>query len=210
MTKKQYENEQRILKAIQQLKDSLFGMDMSYIDYCYYRGEDVCYLDNEKLESFASELFLNAKNTAMYRPEFESILPSFYKLVIKYIDKACPISDRRFVSIRKIAEVVNKPSADYRCPFDIMIDDLKEMFDLIFLSEYSEFSRKIVGIDHESFYRCVKGSVEAFIDSHNLNCLSNDLLTDQTVVKINQLAGRIRVDQRRRSLLIGDVTHDKT
>lgn len=204
MTNKQRENEQKILKVIQQLKDSIFGMDMSYTEYCYHRGEEITYLDNQKLDSFIAELLINAQHTTSYRPEFESILPSFFRLVIKYIDKACPISDRRFVSIRKIAEIVYKPTTEYRSTFDIMVNDLTGMFDLLFLEEYSDFSRRITGIDHESFYRCVKGAVESFIDAHNLNCLSNDLVTDQTVAKINQVAARIKIEQRRRSLLIGE------
>lgn len=199
MTELQRNNEEKIFSAIQDLKDSIFGLNNSYVNFCYEYSENFHYLNEEKMDSFISELIELSRNTNTYKNEFESLIKDLLYMEIKYIQHFCPFNDQTFASLRKIAETVYKPNAEYKSTFDVLIGDQKDFLDLIFIEKYDNFTQEIINVDFNEFYKCIKHALEAFIDNHNLNCLNDEAATSNMVFKISRLSQRIQFDTRQRN-----------
>lgn len=205
MTEIQKKNEERIFCAIQKLKDSVFGMNSSYVNYCYSYKDGFYHMDNEKMNYFILELVDLAKTTQTYQDEFEQRIYDILFLGIKYIEMFCPFDDQNFAGLRKIAESAYKTSLDYKSTFDILINDQKEQLDLAFLNKYEDFTSNIIKVDFQKFYKCIKHSLEAFIDKNNLNCLYAEELTNKVVFKIERLSQTIQFANKQNNSL--EVTH---
>lgn len=206
MNEKQRENEKKIFDAIQDLKDSIFGLKQSYIPFCFdYSTESGYLLNTEKLNVFSQELAKLARTTKTYDDNFEPVIPLFFIVCIKFLTASCNPSDWLFLSIRKIAKT-NDGTEDYPIStFDIMIKNssvfLKGYYqDGIFWNEYDEFKTLMLEVDKDNFYQCIKNTIETFIDENNLNSLNDDKTTQSLLSKINRTSSVIARELQRNSI----------
>lgn len=185
------ENEKKLLKAIQQFKDTAFGLESRYTSYCYEYIGGVRQLNEEKVEAFITELEELAKRSSFYTDALTSLIDKFLRVVIRYMDCTFAPYEYKFVSIRKIADTVYKQSLTQVSTFDILITDQKQKMDPYYYSLYENFTKDIVDADQSAFFRCIKTSLDAFVDEHQLNCLHDDQETAELVARINQYSRRL-------------------
>lgn len=209
MNDKLIENEKKIFDAIQELKDSIFGLNQSYADFCYQYSAEYGYtLDQSKLESFAQSLSETAKQVKHYEGAFEPVLPLFFRMSIMFLAAACNPSDWLFVSIRKLGNTVYKANTEEKSVFDIMVEDsskyLDEYFeDNIFRTTYEQFSDAISNVDMTNFGQCTKRALERFIDDNNLNTLNDDVATQNIISRMQRTSVMIARDIQRKSRFQG-------
>lgn len=195
----------KIFDAIQELKDSIFGLNQSYADFCYnYSFENGYYLDQSKLIAFSTSLANTAKQVKYYDSVYAKVLPLFFKMAVMFLAAACNPSDWLFVSIRKLGTAVYKTSAEEQSIFDIMVEDssafLDEYFsDKSFQEVYNQFSKEITTIDMDNFGQCVKRAIERFIDENELNTLNDDVATQNIISRMARTSAIITRDLQRKS-----------
>lgn len=196
-------NEERIFDSIQELKDSLFGMKLSYVRYCYSKSESGLYWDNQKSERFIQELLNCSKESRCYDETFDDLIMTVFELSLKFILHASNFDEQRFVNLRKIIKTTEKFNISDKSVFEIMVDTQKKYFDLVFLRKCDDFSKKIASIEFDKFYRCCKHGIELFIDNKKLNTILNDDLSMQMVSRINRLANITAMEVRRNAEVNG-------
>lgn len=207
MTDQQAINEKKVFDAIQELKDSIFGMNQPYIGYCYdYSLENGHSLNIDRVDEFANALSETSKKVSVYDNHFSEVLPSFFRLSVLFLDAVCNPSDWIFVSIRKIAETVYKQDNDQQSTFDIMVEKssihrfaAKETF----YKEYNHFNKCIHDVEMTNFARCVKLTLECFIDEKELNPLADDDSIRAIISRVNRTSSVISREIQRRSTLRG-------
>ena len=129
MTDQAQKNKDRLLNAIQNLKDCALGMNAPYMPFCYSCSSETHNWDDKKFGEFIDTLVGYAPNCVYYRPELERPLYLFYSLTIKYISAACNSSEQTFVSLRKIAKVTEKkPGITNLSPNDVLLPSGSSMF----------------------------------------------------------------------------------
>lgn len=197
MTEKQRINEEKVFDAIQDLKDSVFGLKNSYVRFCYSDSESGRFWDNSRVDIFIDEIIENAKKSSYYKSEFASDIKLILELILKFIHKVCPFEDQRFVSIRKIVKTAEKPTTDYKSVFEIMIETQNQYFDMEYQNKCNELFLNITGIDFQSFYKCIKHGIEAFIDSKGLNILNDDDMTREVLARIKRVTNITTMEVRK-------------
>ena len=190
------ENEKKLLKAIQQFKDTAFGLESRYTPYCYEYVDGIRKLNEEKVEAFIAELEELAKRSSFYTDALANLIDKFLRVVIRYMDCTFAPYEYKFVSIRKIADTVYKQSSTQVSTFDILITDQRNKLDRYHYSLYEDFTKEIVDADQTAFYRCVKTALDSFVDGHQLNCLHDDTETAELVARINQFSRRLTSPSR--------------
>lgn len=200
MNQRQIENEEKIFKAIQDLKDSVFGLRQPYISFCYTWSEEEGYcFSPARAEYFAAELSRCAAGTRRYCEELEPVVPLFFRSILRLLSAICGSGDWIFVSFRKLAETALKNTPEERSVLERIVDDHRKIIDRCFplgefWEDYEAFCGYMGRVDGEAFYHTVKQGVEAFIDEKGLNILDSDRLTDGVVARISRLAASIDRD----------------
>ena len=200
MNQKQWENEEKVFKAIQDLKDSIFGLKQSYIPFCYTNDrEDGYRFSEEKTKVFVQKLSECAVETRPYSPELERVIPLFFEVTTKLLAAICSSGDWVFVSFRKLADTAKKSCPEENSVYERIVADHKYKIDRMFDKEafwplYEEFMGYMGHVDGERFYLCVKQTVECFLDDHRLNCLDKEQLTESIVARISRLCASIERD----------------
>ena len=203
MNQRQRENEDRIFHAIQDLKDSVFGLKQPYISFCYISSSEDGYLFSiEKAFSFADELSQYAKQTRTFSAELSDVMPLFFRTIVKLLAAICGSSDWTFVSFRKLAKTALKNTPEETSVLERIVESHRAVIDDMFTNnefwpEYEAFRSYMGHIDGEAFYLCAKHAVEDFVDDHKLNVLDRDQLTDGVVARISRLAAAIDRDLER-------------
>ena len=190
------ENEAKIFEAIQNLKDSVFGLKASYVPFCYTARKRGMSFDWEKYELFVDELCKCAEEVEGYTETIGERLREFYGIVIRFVDLFCPQDDRCFASFKKLALTVSEDGGSKGTLFDAIMRDYVERDELddAFRRAYESFSAKIGGEDFAAFYRCEKIAVEHFIDRHELNCLRSSEETLRAIEEIQRATMRLQRD----------------
>lgn len=175
-------NEQRILKCVQAMKDSIFGLQNSFMPYCYSNSK----LNKRKMKNFIKELCEISKKVKTYNAAFDNVLPLFFKVSILFFDGAVNNEDKVFSSFRKIASLLEKDGLDGKSTFDIMVDNALLIHEDYFIKEgfldiYAKFSNELLKVDATELYYCIKNLVEEFIDQHKLNYLYNNEVIDEVI-----------------------------
>ena len=189
-------NEEKIFDSIQELKDSIFGLKNSYVNYCYSESNTSLYWDNKKSEDFIQELLGFAKNNDIFEKNFEELIVMAFELSLKFILYACNFEEQRFVSLRKIIYTMKKSNNEEQSVFEIMVENQKEYFDFAYLEECETFCQKIIEVDFDAIYKCCKHAIESFIDTKHLNSISNEKATADIVLRINRLSNIITTEMR--------------
>lgn len=203
MNQKQFENEDKIFQAIQDLKDSIFGLKQPYIRYCYeYTEEDGYVFSRERTGVFAHRLTMCARETRTYSEELSAAIPLFFEMCAMLLAAICGKGDWIFVSFRKIAKAALKSSPEEESVLERIVknsqEDIDDMFpDGAFWVLYEEFRPYMGQVDAEGFYLCVKHALEDFLDEHHLNALDKDKATESMVARINRLSAAIERDLSR-------------
>lgn len=196
-------NEENIFDAIQDLKDSIFGLKNSYVQYCYSQSDTGLAWDDDKSNLFIKELLKSATNTKTYKEEFNELVSMVFEIAIEYIRYACNFEEQLFVSLRKIIKTTEKYTCDELSTFEIMIDRQKQYFDLIYLEKCKEFSVKMIEVEFDDFYKCCKNAIEQFIDEKNLNTIYNDRATREIVSRVNRVSNIVAGDIRKNAEVYG-------
>ena len=200
MNQKQWENEEKVFKAIQDLKDSMFGMKQSYIPFCYTNDrEDGYRFSEEKTKAFVEKLCGYAVGTRSYCSELERVIPLFFEVTTKLLAAICSSGDWVFVSYRKLADTAKKTCPEEKSVYERIVEDHRNKIDRMFSKDafwplYEEFAGYMGQVDGEGFYLCVKHTLEEFLDDHRLNCLDKDQLTESIVARISRLSASIERD----------------
>lgn len=203
MNRRQKENEEKIFKAVQDLKDSIFGLKQSYIRYCYRVTEEDGYVfDREKAKFFAGLLSKYSRGTRKYSEELAPVMPLYFEMCAMLLAAICGRGDWVFVSFRKIAETAVKSSPEEESTLNRIVgsywDELDDMFpDGAFRTLYEEFDSYMGRVSGEDFYYTVKYSLEDFLDDNSLNVLDRDRMTESAVARINRLGAAIERDLNR-------------
>ena len=203
MNRKQKANEEKIFKAIQDLKDSIFGLKQPYIRYCYTVTEDDGYVfDREKAKFFAGLLAKYSRSTRRYSEELAPVMPLFFEMCAMLLAAICGKGDWVFVSFRKIAETAVKSSPEEESTLNRIVcsygDEIDSLFpDGAFRKIYLEFESYMGRVSGEDFYYTVKYTLEDFLDDQQLNMLDKDKMTAGTVARINRLSAAIERDLNR-------------
>lgn len=201
------ENERKIFDAIQDLKDSIFGLKQSYTSFCYDHfnsdGYSTYDLSQEKMLLFIEKLCDTARNVKYYHEDYDAVLPSFFAMTILFLTAACNPSDWLFVSIKKIGSTVYKSGSE-KSVFDIMVEDSTGTIngryeDDCFWVEYRKFNKSIENVDLTDFEQCVKRTLERFIDDNNLNTLNDPLATNNIIARLNRTSSFINRELQRNS-----------
>ena len=200
MNQKQYKNEEKIFHAIQELKDSIFGLRQPYIRYCFSNTEEEGYVfQEEKACEFARQLGKCARSTRTYCEELEPVIELFFRVTLRLLAAICSSGDWVFVSFRKIAKTALKDTPDEESTLERIVRREKKHIDRMFAEEefypeYEEFCSYMGRVDAEGFYLCVKHGVENFLDDNHLNALDRDRVTDSVVAKISRLSASVERD----------------
>lgn len=200
MDAKQRVNEEKIFKAIQELKDSVFGLKQPYISFCYnYSREDGYRFIPAKAEFFAAELSRCAMSARTYSEELSEVMPLFFRTVLRLLAAICGSGDWVFVSFRKLAKAALKDTPEDESVLERIVESHRAaiggmFFEEEFWPEYEAFCGYMGRVDSEAFYLCAKHAVEAFVDEHKLNVLDHDSVTDGVVARISRLAAAIDRD----------------
>ena len=205
MNETRISNEQKIFSAIQELKDSIFGLKQSYTEFCYdYSEETGLFLDPEKTNDFANNLLETSKPVRYYDSDFEEIFPLFIKMSVIFLDATCNPSDWLFVSIRKIGKTIYEEDPQQKSTFEIMVNNAKEAINSHhdskqFWDTYELFQSKSSLINMRNFGQYVKLSVERFIDDNGLNYLDDTKATEMLISRINRTSSIIAKEVQRKS-----------
>ncbi len=203
MNRKQRENEDKVFKAIQDLKDSIFGMRQPYIRYCYiHTDEDGLVFCDEKAEIFVTLLCSFCSGTRTYSEEWGAVMPLFFRVTARLLAAICNSGDWIFVSFRKLAKAAMKSSPEEESVYERIVDSHRAQIDQTFPSgvfwpDYESFRSFMGQMDPEDFYLCVKHTLEDFLDDQNLNVLDRDQLTDSVIARMSRLSAAIERDLRR-------------
>ena len=203
MNRKQQENEDKIFKAIQDLKDSMFGMKQPYIRYCYDRtDEDGLVFNGERAEDFVASLCEFCPQTRTYCSELEPVMPLFFRVTVKLLAAICNSGDWMFVSFRKLAKTALKGSPEEESVYERIASSHQHMIDKMFSEDdfwpdYDLLCDYMGRVDAEGFYLCVKHTLEKFLDDRRLNVLDRDQLTDSVVARISRLSAAFERDLKR-------------
>lgn len=203
MNKTQKENEEKLFKAIQDLKDSIFGLKQPYIPLCYDISPERGYeFNSRKMRALVDELTETSKTVRSYQAEFAPILPLFFELCFKFLAAVCNPSDWIFVSIRKIANTLYRHAPGADSTFDRMLRNNRNTIDNLFAQDefwplYEDFSARIDELDFQGFSQCVKHTVETYIDNHHLNTLDHDQATQSIITRLNRVSSTIQRDVSR-------------
>lgn len=203
MNQRQRENEEKIFKAVQDLKDSVFGLKQPYISYCYtYSQEDGYRFVPAKAEYFAAELSRCAAGTRTYSEELSEVMPLFFRTVVRLLAAICGSGDWVFVSFRKLAKTALKSDPTEESVLERIVEShraaINKMFwEEEFWPEYEAFNAYMGRVDAENFYLCAKHAVEDFVDEQRLNVLDRDRMTEGVVARISRLAAAIDRDLER-------------
>ena len=203
MNRKQQENEDKIFSAIQDLKDSMFGMKQPYTRYCYIHSDEDGYVfSEEKAEVFLTLLCSFSPETRTYNPEWGAVMPLFFRVTLRLLAAICNSGDWIFVSFRKLAKTAMKYSPNEKSVYERIVDSHREQIDRAFPSgsfwaDYESFCTFMGFIDPEAFYQCVKNTLERFLDDQHLNVLDRDQMTDSVVARISRLSAAIERDLKR-------------
>ena len=200
MNRKQKENEEKLFKAVQDLKDSFFGLKQPYTRYCYDRTEENGLVFNwGKADAFAAVLFEFSPQTRVYGEDLEKAVRLFFRVTVRLLDAICHSGDWIFVSFRKLAETALKSSPEEESVYERIVKNhstkIDDHFpDGSFWPEYEDFCTFMGQVDSERFYYCVKYTVEAFLDDRRLNVLDRDQLTESVITRISRLSAAIERD----------------
>lgn len=202
MNDRQAENEEKIFDAIQDLKDSIFGMKQPYIRFCYRRTEDGIEFDREKTAQFAAELTELSHHTLAYSEELEPVMPLFFEMCAMLLAAICGRGDWIFVSFRKIARTALKASPEEESTLERIVQSHKETIDFSFpdgsfFPLYDAFNSYMGHVESNDFYHTVKYTLENFVDSHRLNVLDRDRMTENVTARIHRLSAAIERDLNR-------------
>lgn len=200
MNLRQRQNEDRIFKAIQDLKDSIFGLRQSYIPFCYTNDQEDGYrFSEEKTALFVAELSEYAGRTRTYSDELKEAMPLFFEVSLKLLAAICSSGDWVFVSFRKLANAAMKDSSEEESTFERIVASHRAPIERMFPTDsfwlpYEKFCGYMGRVNAENFSLCVKHTVEDFLDDHCLNCLDKDQLTESIVARISRLSASIERD----------------
>ena len=204
MNEKQRSNEEQIFKAIQDLKDSMFGLKQPYIRYCYIYSEEEGYRFSIRMaDLFAEELSVVARRTPTYSEELSEVMGLFFRMIPRLLAAICASGDWVCVSFRKLAETALKDTPEEKSVLERIVDSHREAIDETFPDGsfwpvYDAFCGYMGCVDNDAFYRCAKNSVEGFLDERHLNVLDSDRATAGVVARISRLAASIDRDLLRR------------
>ena len=203
MNQRQRQNEDRIFKAIQDLKDSIFGLRQSYIPFCYTNDrEDGYRFSEEKTAIFVAELSEYSGGTRTYSDELKEVMPLFFEVSVKLLAAICSSGDWVFVSFRKLANAAMKDSSEEESTFDRIVASHRAQIDKMFPADsfwepYAKFCGYMGRVNAENFSLCVKHTVEDFLDDRHMNCLDRDQTTEHIVARISRLAAAVERDLNR-------------
>ncbi|MBR3704733.1 MAG: hypothetical protein IKM11_04545 [Oscillospiraceae bacterium] len=204
MNEKQRSNEEKIFKAIQDLKDSVFGLKQPYIRYCYtYTEEEGYRFCVPMADAFADELSMIAQHAPTYCDELSAVMPLFFRMIPRLLAAICASGDWIFVSFRKLAETALKDTPEEKSVLERIVESHRAVIDETFPNgefwpDYEAFCGYMGRVDNEAFYRCAKNTVEKFLDERQLNVLDSDRATAGVVARISRLAAAIERDLSRR------------
>ena len=202
MTDQAQKNKDRLLNAIQNLKDCALGMNASYMPFCYSCSSETHNWDDKKFGEFIDTLVGYAPSCVYYRPELERPLYLFYSLTIKYISAACNSSEQTFVSLRKIAKVTEKKPG-IKCTYEYLIEDdaayINRHFDAdIYWADYREFIGLLEVTSYPDLFGTINYSLQRFIDEYVLSLFSDTALINSMIMRINRTSSQITSEFRRR------------
>ena len=192
-------NEEKLIKALKELQNSVFGLEARYTSYCYSCEDRSFSLNHEKTAEFINELMTYIKADKQFDSSMEKPIFDFLHIVIQYMDCTFSISEHKLSSIKKIADTIRKQKPDQISTFDILITDQKEHMDPTSYSLYEEFTQNIVTINQDAFYTCVRHALEKFADEHHLNCLHDDDETERLAQRIKRIAMNVAFEYRHSS-----------
>jgi len=207
-------NEKAIHEAIQDLKDSIFGMKQSFASMCMTSdSEYVADRDQERTTQFVEELISIAENTDCFTPKMLETVSLFFEVSIKFLLVACPKTDWLFQSIKKISNTVLKNASTEKSTFDVMVEDARIYIDEVFIDEadfwqpYQNFTTCIAAVDQSQFCLCVKRTLEQYTDIHCLNPIDNDELTKRIIDRLYRNSRQIQFELRKN--LVEGITHER-
>ena len=187
------ENELAIHRAVQDLKDSIFGMKQPFFSMGILKeSENSTTLHQENFSSFIGELECIAKTIPEHEISLAIVLKNFWILSIKFLLVACPEEDWNFQSIKKLATTVAKKDSQTDSVFDILLRDAQSDLSIAYPNEndfwslYNEFSSQIVNCDIDKFSQLNKHTLEKYIDKHSLNTLDSQDSTQRIVSHIER------------------------
>ena len=204
MNEKQRTNEEQIFKAIQDLKDSVFGLKQPYIRYCYTYSEEEGYQFSIPMaDAFAEELSDIARQMPTYCEELSEVMDLFFRMIPRLLAAICASGDWIFASFRKLAETALKDSPEEESVLERIVNGHRDVIDETFPDGsfwpvYDAFCSYMGRVDNDAFYRCAKNGVEGFLDERRLNVLDSDRATAGVVARISRLAASIDRDLSRR------------
>lgn len=195
MTTIMRENESAIHNAIQDLKDSIFGLKQPFsVMGIISDTEHGPTIDSEKLSPFISELENIAKTLPDHDDGIERVLKQFWIVAIKFLIVSCREEDWNFQSIKKLAGAVEKADVETDSVFDILISDARHDLSMAYPGDeefwalYREFSLGIIDCDTNKFLLLNKHTLERYIDNHLLNTLESPEATNQIISQIERCA----------------------
>lgn len=205
MTEQAQKNKDRLFNAIQNLKDCAFGMNASYMPFCYSYLNDTYNWDENKLGEFISTLVGYAPNCVYYHAEFDRSLYLFYSLTIRFISAACNSNEQTFVSLRKIAKVTEK-NPGIKSTFEYLIEEqetfINRHFDAeTYWLEYREFVDILDKTNYNDFFGTINYTLQKFIDEHSLSLFSDTAVINSMIMRINRTSSQITSEFRRRERL---------
>lgn len=195
------ENKQKVLVAIESLKDTIFGLDSSYSSFCFLTDENQKHaLDLDKLNLFIDELVNHATQCPEYQPEFEPLMRDGLYMVIVLLSREFSAREYRFDNLLKFTRAFQPNSKTNISPFDIIIGDRKENLEPAYIERYTRFSSNIdqIKLQFHDFYGSVHFAMQAYVDAHNLNPLNDDDDCSFMLSTIYQATNNILIQKMRR------------
>lgn len=198
----QQKHEDEIFQAIQDLKDSIFGLKQPYTPYCYEDIPGQGYVFSPaKTGEFVGQLCALAREVRSYREELEPVLPLFFSMTVRLLSAICGSGDWVFVSFRKIAKTALKSEPDEESTLDRIVSSHRHLLDLHFpegefWADFDVFSHYMGRVDPDSFYMCVKHTVERYLDCRRLNPLDSPRTTQAITTRIHRLSAAIEQELR--------------
>lgn len=203
MDLKQRENEDKIFAAVQDLKDSIFGMKQPYTPFCYdITEEDGLVFNDGRAAAFAAELSAFARSTRTYSEALAPAVPIFFLVTLRLLAAICSSGDWVFVSFRKLAKTVGKDSPEEESVYERIVDSHRPHIDRLFPDgrfwpDYDIFRHSMDHADSEDLFLCIKHTLEAFLDDRHLNALDHDPMTENISARISRLSAAVERDLRR-------------
>ena len=205
MTEQENKNKERLMKAIDNLRDCVCGMNSSFMTYCCSESNTIFDWDEKKFEDFVGLLCSYAFKSACYHSEFDCMLQKFYSLTIKFIVAACNPNEHTFLSIRKIAKLLEK-TPGYKCTYEYLIEAQETAIDEMFTDYwemYDEFVKLLVGLEHEDFYETVRFSLQRFVEENSLTLFADTAAINSLSKRIDRVSVQYLGEFRRRTQLTG-------